>query len=143
MTAASYFSLDLNLVLEFVEGPSSVDDILTLKSIPARTGYVNSQTRVLAFVESDHPIDSTQLSCFGARLMSELPEYAGTRTAVVTRYVGPTTRVTKLAYDVANHQSIRAFTTLPMALNFLSLSRKELLEAFPDAQRLLLSQCAQ
>ncbi len=136
MTAVSYYSLDLNLVLEFVEGESSVDDILNLKSAPVRLGYVNSQTRVLAFVESDHAIVLDQLNTFGTRLMKELPEYAGTRTAVVTRHIGPTTRVTKLAYDTAKNQSIKAFSTLPSALSFLHLPRKELFAAFPEAKSL-------
>ncbi len=142
ITAASYYSHDLNLVLEFIEGESSVDDILALKSIPVRSGYVNSQTRVLAFVESDHTIALDQLNTFGTRLMKELPEYTGTRTAVVTQHIGPTTQVTKLAYDTANNQSIKVCSTLPTALDFLSLTREELFDAFPDAKNLIRRQVA-
>ena len=142
VTAASYYSPRLNVVLEFVEGPSTVDEILTLKSIPVRMGHVNTQTRVLAFVQNEDPVQSDQLNSFGSRLMSELPEYSGTRTAVVTRHIAPATRVTVLAYDTATNQSIRAFFTLRAALSFLSLDQRDLLEAFPEARSLILKQMA-
>lgn len=134
MNAKSYYSHRLNLVLEILDGPVTLDGILALKAMPVRKGFVKEGTRILAFVEAEHPVTPTDLRDFGPRLLAELPEYAGTRTAVVTEKIGPTTGVTKLSREIAQNQTIGVFTTVQRAFSFLGLSSSEVLEEIPEAR---------
>ncbi len=138
MKAKSYYSHRLNLILEILEDSATLDGVLSLKAIPVQKGVVNEETRILSFVEKEHPITPKNLRDFGPRLLAELPEYAGTRTAVVTQKIGPTAGVTNLSKEVAHDQRIGVFFTVQNALNFLGLSSAEVLEEIPEAREIVL-----
>lgn len=136
MNTGTYYSHELNMIVDYLDENGTIEDVFRIKTDSARAGYVNPNTRVLAFVAADMPLHIEEMRNFGARLMHELPEYAGTRTAVVTRGSGTTAGTMKVSKDVAENQSVQVFSTLHRALGFLDASLQEIETAFPNLKRL-------
>ncbi|MDQ8201786.1 hypothetical protein [Pelagicoccus sp. SDUM812003] len=131
MSATASYSEKLNLIFEEITGDASGEDIFENKAASVRRGWVNARTRVLAIVEANLLLDTQGMKRFSERLMKELPEYNGTRVAIVTRGVGATAGSQKVASDVSATQSVAVFSTLNNAVFFLRLDLKELLEELP------------
>lgn len=138
MSAKTYYSEKLDLVLEILSGMTSVEEIMELKSVPVRSGFVSSSTRILVLAGADMRFSGADFQRFSKRLIEELPEYTGTRTAVVGTYVAPTTTAIVLSKELAGNQSIGAFSTLSRGVGFLHITLEELLEIFSELKNEIL-----
>lgn len=137
MNTETHYSPDLNLILELLGVEGTVEDVLRIKAVSVKLGYVNSSTRVLALIESDMPLRVEEMRAFSLKLLDEMPEYAGTRTAVVARTVGVTAGTMLVSKELSDKLSIQVFSTLEYALNFLGATMEEIESAFPAQRHLL------
>ncbi|MBC2606727.1 hypothetical protein [Pelagicoccus albus] len=132
MKCESFYSKKLNLVLEVMSGTVTVDDVIELKSIPVKEGVVNAMTRVLVLCDSEIKLTVNEAYTIAPRLMEELPEYSGTRTALVASRASSTAVGFVLANQLSRDQSLGTFSTLGAAMSFLHLTSEELSREFPQ-----------
>lgn len=131
MKPTTFHSKNLNLIVDIVDGEATVDEVIDLKAHSVKAGLVNEDTRVLAIVIGDTKILLDESRRFAQRLMAELPEYNGTRTAIQSYFPNTTARNMILARDIAESQMIGVFSTIESAIDWLGLDREELLQEIP------------